>query len=81
MATKSLAREITKNDDDNVCGLLFKQIDRPLGYLMCRAINVYDDRYRINVYVKTDVEGIEGKRIANSYFCKLDEHNNLTILS
>lgn len=78
---KSITKEIIKNNDSAVCSLLFKQIDRPLGYLMCRAINVYDDRYRINVYVKTDVEGIEGKRIANSYFCKLDEHNNLTILS
>lgn len=80
MAKKAL-NQITKTNDGDVCGLLFKQVDRPLGYLMCKAINVYDDRYRINVYVKTDVEGIEGKRIADSYFCKLDEHNNLTILS
>ncbi len=78
---KKIVEQITKNKAGDVCGLLFKQVDRPLGYLMCRAINVYDDRYRINVYVKTDVDGIEGKRISTSYFCKLDEHNHLTILT
>lgn len=78
---KKVIDQITKTNDSDVCGLLFKQVDRPLGYLMCKAINVYNDRYRVNVYVKTDVEGIEGKRISNSYFCQLDEQNNLTILS
>lgn len=73
--------DISKTNDGDVCGLLFKQVDRPLGYLMCKAVNVYDDRYRINIYVRTDVDGIEGKRISNSYFCKLDEKNILTILS
>ena len=78
---KNVVNQITKNNTDDVCSLLFKQVDRPLRYLMCKAINVYDDRYRVNVYTKTDIDGIEGQKIAHSYFCKWDEHNNLTILS
>ena len=80
MANKIIG-QITNKKDGDVCSLLFQQVDRPLGYLMCKSINVYDDRYRVNVYVRTDVDGIEGQKIAQSYFCKLDEQNNLTILT
>ena len=50
------------------CDVLFNQVEKPKDYLYCRSINVYDDRWRVNVYSKRYVEGIEGKYISQSYF-------------
>jgi hypothetical protein len=49
--------------------LLFKQIDKPKYYLMTRIINVFENRYRINVYIQIEEDGLIKKRISNSYFC------------
>lgn len=50
------------------CDVLFKHTKKPEDYIYCRSINVYDDRWRVNVYSKIYVDGIEGKRISKSYF-------------
>ena len=57
-----------------VCDLLFKQVERPEKFEMCRAINVYDNKYRINVYIRIwyEIWQLEKKRITHSYFAKLD---------
>ena len=49
---------------------------------MCKGLNVYDDRYRVNVFVREDVEDLTGHKlyIKNSYFCALDD-DKVTILS
>lgn len=59
-----------KIEDYNItpCDVLFNHIKKPDDYIHCRSINVYDDRWRVNVYSKIYVDGIEGKRISNSYF-------------
>ncbi len=59
---------------EKVCSLLFKQIDRPDNFELCKAINVYDNKYRINVYTRIwdDIWQIEKKRITHSYFAKLE---------
>ena len=45
-------------------------------------MNVYEDRYRVNIYVREDVEDLTGHKlyIKDSYFCKLD-NDVVTILS
>jgi hypothetical protein len=50
-------------------------IDKPANLDMCRAINVYDNRYRINVYTrKYDMAyDIERVRITQSYFAQLND--------
>lgn len=58
--------------DGVVCDMLLSKIGKPKGLVMCRAINLYDNRYRINVYTKTMVDNIESKRISYSCFAKLD---------
>lgn len=58
--------------DGVVCDMLLSKIGKPKGLVMCRAINLYDNRYRINVYTKTMVDDIESKRISYSCFAKLD---------
>ena len=66
--------------DGLVCDLLMRHIGRPKDLIMCRAINLWDNRYRINVYTKHEVHGIESKRISYSCFAKLD-NTDLTIIS
>ncbi len=62
------------DNDKDVCGLLFKQIKKPDNFEMCRAINVYDNKYRVNVYTRSYDEfwQIDKIRITQSYLAKLD---------
>jgi hypothetical protein len=66
--------------DGLVCDLLIKTIGRPKNLITCRAINLWDNRYRINVYTKHMVTDIESKKISYSCFAKVD-NNQLTIIS
>lgn len=67
------SREIPQDmgQSDSICTLLFQQIDKPSNYKMCRAFNVYDNKYRINVYTHEVINDIESQRISQSYFAKL----------
>ena len=49
---------------------------------VCKAINVYDNKYRINVYTRSHcpIYDIDQVRITQSYFARL-EGENLTIVS
>ena len=66
----------------DVCQLLFKQIEKPENLETCKAVNVYDNKYRINVYTRShdDFWDVDKVRITQSYFAKL-EGENLTIVS
>ena len=66
----------------DICTLLFKQRERPKNLEVCKAINVYDNKYRINVYTRSydDFWDVDKVRITQSYFAKLDG-DNLTIVS
>jgi hypothetical protein len=66
--------------DGTVCDLLLNKIGRPAGLVMCRAINLYDNKYRINLYTKTMVHDIESKKIGYSCFAKLDDEHQLHIV-
>lgn len=73
-----------KIEDYNItpCDVLFSHVEKPKDYLYCRSINVYDDRWRVNVYSKRYVEGIEGKFISNSYFVHFNKANgNISFVS
>ena len=69
-------------ENPEVCDKLLKKVGKPDNYYMCKAMNVYDDRYRVNVYVREDVEDLTGHKlyIDKSYFCKYNG-NKLTIVS
>lgn len=62
--------ESKKIEDYNItpCDVIFNHVEKPKDYLMCKSINVYDDRWRVNVYSKRYVDDIEGKFISSSYF-------------
>ena len=61
-------------EDSTVCDLLFKQKEKPKNFLFCKAINVYSDRFRINVYTRTydELRDLEQTKIAESYFATYD---------
>lgn len=64
------------------CDIIFSVTEKPSDYLHCKSINVYDNRWRVNIYSKRLVDGIEGKYISKSYFVSFNKSNgNLTILS
>ena len=58
--------------DGPVCDMLLNKIGKPNDLVMCRAINLYDNRYRINVYTKKMVGDIESKTISYSCFAKMN---------
>lgn len=49
--------------------LLFKQVEKPKHHLTTKIINVWDNRYRINVYIEIEEDNLIKKRISSSYFC------------
>ena len=55
--------------DIEIESLLFKQVAKPKNHLMTRVINVFDNRYRVNVYIEIEEDNLIKKRIHSSYFC------------
>lgn len=49
--------------------LLFKQVEKPKNHLMTKIINLWENRYRINVYIEIEEDNLIKKRISASYFC------------
>lgn len=72
-------RKVPENPD--VCSKVLDKVGRPSNFLMCRAMNVFDDKYRVNIYTRRYVDEIEGQSIEHSYFCKYTENGVLTIIS
>jgi len=66
--------------DLEIESLLFKQVEKPKNFLMTKIINVYDNRYRINVYTEFEEDNLTKKRISASYFCHYSA-GSLTITS
>jgi len=58
----------------DICDLLFEQVSKPNDFLMCKAINLYSNRYRVNIYSQTEEDGLLKKRISQSYFTTLSEN-------
>jgi hypothetical protein len=56
-------------NDLEIESLLFKQVERPKHHLMTKIINVWENRYRINVYIEIEEDNLTKKRIHSSYFC------------
>ena len=61
--------------DITPCDVIFNHVQKPEDYLMCKSMNVYDNRWRVNIYSKRMVNGIEGKYISKSYFTSFDTSN------
>lgn len=55
--------------DLEIESLLFKQVPKPKNHLMTKIINVWENRYRINVYIETEEDNLIKRKIHSSYFC------------
>lgn len=64
----------------NIESLLFKQINKPTNYIGNKIVNVYDDKYRINLYCEFEEDQLVKKRICGSYFVKLVNKSKIDII-
>jgi hypothetical protein len=55
--------------DLEIESLLFKQVEKSKNFLMTKIINVFNNRYRVNVYIEIYEDNLVKKRIQSSYFC------------
>jgi hypothetical protein len=55
--------------DLEIESLLFKQVQKPKHHLMTKIINVWENRYRINVYIEIEQDNLIKRKIHSSYFC------------
>ena len=55
--------------DLEIESLLFKQVSKPKHHFMTKIINVWGNRYRINVYVEIEEDNLIKRKIYSSYFC------------
>lgn len=55
--------------DLEIESLLFKQVEKPKNHLMTKIINLWENRYRINVYIEIEEDNLIKRRIHSSYFC------------
>lgn len=63
--------------DLEIESLLFKQVEKPKNHLMTKIINVWENRYRINVYTEifdTTIQ-LTKRKISASYFCHYSPGN------
>lgn len=49
--------------------LLFKIVEKPKKHLMTKVINLWENRYRINVYIEIEENNLTKRKIHSSYFC------------
>ncbi len=57
--------------DLEIESLLFKQVEKPKNHLLTKIHNVWENRYRINVYTEVFDTTIQltKRKISASYFC------------
>lgn len=65
-------KPVHAEDQKNIKDLLFLQTERPKNLHEVKIVNVFEDRYRINVWVRVEEGGYEKNKIAASYFARYD---------
>jgi hypothetical protein len=79
-ATKKEQKQVKEISSEIVMKNLHDKIGIPDNYSHSRGFNVYDNRWRINVYslVKTDIPTlIKRLFISNSYFVEVDKEGRI----
>ena len=81
MDTKDFPVKKVDNWGITPCDVIFSKIDKPKDYLFCKSTNVFNDKWRVNIYSRREVEGIEGKYISSSYFIKMSSKGDIEFVS
>lgn len=63
--------EEKKYSEDEVLNMLFKQVEKPKNYYKIKAINIYDNTYRINIWCECDENNLTKRKIGYSWFAKI----------
>lgn len=69
-----------KMDNGMIEKLLFKQVKKPKNLHEVRISNVFENRYRINVWTTVEEDNLTKRKIHSSYFAHLNGET-LTITS
>lgn len=70
-----------KPEESAILASLFTQVVKPDDVVKVAAINVYGDRYRINVWTSVPHQFMPNLcRITASYFAKVDPDGGVTLL-
>lgn len=81
MAEKNTDKSEKIADNVQIERLLFKQVKKPKGLHEVRISNVFDNRYRINVWTATEEDNLTKMKIHSSYFAHLLKGEELVITS
>ena len=65
--------------DIEIESLLFKQVEKPKNHFLTKVISLWENRYRVNVYIEIEEEGLIKRKIQSSYFCHYNS-GKLTII-
>jgi len=63
--------EEKKLSEDQILDMLFAQIEKPKNYYKIKAINVYDNAYRVNIWCEYEENNLTKRKIGYSYFIKV----------
>ena len=72
---EDVQKTVHHEDQATIKVLLFSQVDKPTNLHEIRITNVFEDKYRINVWVRVEEDKLEKKKIGASYFVKYDGEN------
>ena len=65
---------------EQVRDLFFNLIEKPKNFHEIKIYNVFDNRYRINLWIKIEENGYSKNKIHSSYFARLINNNELNIM-
>lgn len=65
----------TQESNEKIQKLLFKQVKKPKNVHEVRIANVFDNRYRINVWITVEEDNLTKRKIGASYFAHFDGDN------
>jgi HEPN domain-containing protein len=65
--------------DIEIESLLFKQVEKPKNHFLTKVISLWENRYRVNVYIEIEEDGLIKRKIQSSYFCHYNS-GKLTII-
>lgn len=72
--------EEKKYTEEQVLKMLFQQVEKPKNYFRIKAINVYDNAFRVNIYCEYEDNNLTKRKIGQSYFVKVSNDGELTIV-
>lgn len=65
----------SKPSESLITSLLFKQVEEPKNMVKLKIVNVFDNRYRINIWTEKVEDGLIKYKITQSYFARFADNS------